>query len=91
MSLFIAIILTLIFIAVPWINGMLDFYMAYRFTKENGGDKSAIGFNWLAFKWSWVTQLAYIIKMVPFLSKDLTENFGIRPDDGKVNGIPTRP
>lgn len=72
------------FIGVPWLFGMIDLYMAYRFSKENGTDRSAAFTNWVALKWSCVTQLKHIVKMVPFLSKDLTEIYGIREDDGRI-------
>ena len=74
----------LLLIGIPWLNGMIDLYMAHRFAKENGTDKSAAFTNWIAWKWSCVTQLKHIVKLVPFLSKDLTEIYGIREDDGRV-------
>lgn len=76
--------LTLLLVGIPWFWGMIDLYMAYRFARENGTDKSASFTNWIAWKWSCVTQMEHIVKLVPFLSKDLTEIYGIRPDDGKV-------
>lgn len=78
---FLEAVLFVTVIGIPWLNGMIDFYMAQRFVKENGGDKSAFYTNWIAFKWSWVTQAMHIGKMVPFLLKDLTVIYGVRPDD----------
>ena len=74
----------LIFIGIPWLFGVIDLYMAHRFAKENGTDKSAAFTNWIAWKWACVTQLKHIVKLVPFMSKDLTEIYGIREDDGRT-------
>lgn len=77
-------ILFILLIAIPWLNGVLDFIMAYRFAKNHHTDKTAALLNWNAFKWSWLHQLEAMVKAMPFLSRDLTENFGIRPDDGRT-------
>ena len=76
--------LFILLIAVPWLNGVLDFIMAYRFAKNHHTDKTAALLNWNAFKWSWLHQLEAMVKAMPFLARDLTENFGIRPDDGRT-------
>jgi hypothetical protein len=81
------ILVTIVFIlliAIPWLNGVLDFIMAYRFAKNHHTDKTAALLNWNAFKWSWLHQLEAMVEAMPFLRRDLTETFGIRPDDGRT-------
>lgn len=82
-------VLFMLLIAVPWLNGMFDIYMGYRFQRNarEGGhpaDKTAFWLNWIAFKWAWLHNAARIVKAMPFLQRDLSENFGIRPDDGRT-------
>jgi len=82
-------VLFMLLIAVPWLNGMLDIYMAYRFKREATEqgcppDRTAFALNWIAFKWAWLHNAARMVKAMPFLQRDLTENFGIRPDDGRT-------
>jgi len=76
--------LFILLVGVPWLNGVLDLIMAWRFAKNHHTDKTAFFVNWNAFKWSWLHQLEAMVKAMPFLAKDLTENFGIRPDDGRT-------
>ncbi len=78
------IIVFILLIGIPWLNGVLDFIMAYRFAKNHNTDRTAALLNWNAFKWSWLHQLDAMVEAMPFLRKDLTENFGIRPDDGRT-------
>lgn len=85
----VGVFLVMLLFAVPWLNGLLDFYMGYRFQREarEGGapaDATAFWLNWNAFKWAWLHNAARIVKAMPFLQRDLTENFGIRPDDGRT-------
>lgn len=73
-------------VAIPWVNGVMDFYIAYRFRKEAKGkvDLTAFFLNWIAFKWSWTNYWHKIVEAMPFFEKDLTETFGIREDDGRI-------
>jgi len=82
----IAIVLLLLLVAIPWLNGVGDFYIAYRFRRDNKAtcDQTAFFLNWFAFKWSWVSVSDKIIEAMPFFKKDLTETFGIRDDDGRI-------
>jgi biotin transporter BioY len=79
-----AAVLFILLIGIPWLNGVLDFIMAYRFAKNHHTDKTAALLNWNAFKWSWLHQLEAMVEAMPFLRRDLTETFGIRPDDGRT-------
>lgn len=75
-----------IVVAVPWIWGVGDLYIALRFRREARGkvDRTAFLLNWVAFKWGWVNYWHKIVDAMPFFEKDLTENFGIRKDDGRI-------
>ena len=76
--------LFILLVGIPWVNGVLDFVMAYRFARNHHTDRTAALLNWNAFKWSWLHQLDRMVEAMPFLRKDLTETFGIRPDDGRT-------
>lgn len=82
----IAIVLLLLLVALPWLNGVADLYMAFRFRREvkTEADQTAFFLNWFAFKWSWVNYSHKIVEALPFFQKDLTETFGIRDDDGRI-------
>jgi hypothetical protein len=80
----IGLFLFLILIGLPWINGVLDLIMAYRFSRNTNSDKTAFLLNWNAFKWGWLHNADEIVEKMPFFKKDLSEIFGIRPDDGKI-------
>ena len=82
----IAIVLLLLLVAIPWLNGVADLYMAWRFRREvkEEADQTAFFLNWFAFKWSWVNYAHKIVEKLPFFQKDLTETFGIRDDDGRI-------
>lgn len=71
-------------VAVPWVWGMTDLYIAYRFRRDNDVDQTAFLLNWFAFKWSWVSVSDKIVEAMPFFKRDLTETFGIRKDDGRT-------
>lgn len=82
----IAIVLLLFLVAIPWLNGVADLYMAFRFRREvkTEADQTAFFLNWFAFKWGWVNYSHKIVEALPFFKKDLTETFGIRDDDGRI-------
>lgn len=74
-------------VAIPWFWGVADLYTAYRFRKDTKAkkDQTAFFLNWFAFKWAWVSVSDKIVEAMPFFKKDLTETFGIRPDDGRIS------
>lgn len=64
--------------------GLCDLYIAYRFIRKPQIDSTA-GFTWYwASKWAFATQTKTMAEKLPFLSQDLTEALGIRPDDNKT-------
>lgn len=85
----IAGVLFLLLFAIPWINGVLDIVMGYRFQRNAiaqgaKADRTAFFLNWNAFKWGWLHNAGRIVEAMPFFKQDLSETFGIRPDDGRV-------
>lgn len=79
-----AAVVFILLIAIPWINGMLDIVMAFRFKKNAKVDETAFFLNWNAFKWGWLHNADEIVEKMPFFKQDLSETFGIRPDDGRI-------
>ena len=72
----------LFLIAIPWLNGLLDIVIAYRFQKSaihRGAplDVSAFILNWIAFKWLWLHNAYSIVARLPFLQHDLSKTFGV--------------
>ena len=82
----IGLVLLMLIVGVPWLWGVIDLYIAYRFRRDNRAEKDQTAFllNWVAFKWSWISVNDKIVEAMPFFKKDLTETFGIRPDDGEI-------
>ena len=82
----IGVFLFLLLVGIPWLWGIIDLYTAHRFRRDNKAKKDQTAFllNWVAFKWSWVSVSDKIVEAMPFFKKDLTETFGIRPDDGEI-------
>lgn len=76
--------LFVLLVALPWVWGVIDLYIMFRFRRDNGGDRTAVALHWIGWKWSWVSCSKIIVEKMPFFKKDLTELFGIREDDGKV-------
>ena len=76
----------IIVVGVPWVWGVIDIMIMLKFRKAMGskGDQTAIGINWIGFKWSWINYSHKIVEAMPFFKKDLTETFGIREDDGRI-------
>jgi len=58
--------------------GLMDLFMAYRFSKGEGVDKSASLWNWFSLKWCLASQTERIIKALPFISKDLSVVVGLK-------------
>ena len=75
----------MIYLLLPFaLIGLADLYIAYRFIRKPEIDSTA-GFTWYwASKWAFATQTKTMAEKLPFLSQDLTEALGIRPDDGKT-------
>ncbi len=74
----------LILFAIPWIWGVMDMYALYRFSRKKGIDKTAALIHWWEVKGMITTQWRNMVEKFPWLAKDLAEDRGIRPDDGKV-------
>jgi len=53
--------------------GLMDLFMAYRFSRGEGVDRSASLWNWFSLKWCLASQTARIVKVLPFISKDLSD------------------
>ena len=83
---FIGGILAFLFVGIPALIGYYLLYVGYRFKKSAGVtvDQTAFWTNWLVWVWSWAERSKEIVAAMQFFSKDLSENFGIKPDDGKV-------
>ncbi len=82
-------LLFMLVFVIPWINGVLDLVMAKRFQEAaikmgSKADKTAFLLNWNAFKWGWLHNAGRIVEAMPFMKQDLSEIFGIRPDDGRT-------
>jgi len=64
--------------------GLLDLYMWYRFARKEEVDFTASFMIWLSLKWAFALHTKMMAEKLPFISQDLTEMLGIRPDDGKI-------
>jgi hypothetical protein len=75
----------LLLATVPFVLWALaDMYVCYRLVRKPEVDSTA-GVTWYwALKWSFASQTKTMVKKLPWMSQDLTEALGIRPDDGKV-------
>ena len=79
----IGIFVLTIFVGIPMLLGYYLLYVGKRFRKSAGAtvDVSAFWSNWIVFVWSWAEQSKAIVEALPFFTRDLTENFGIREPD----------
>lgn len=88
MTLFLSLLGVMIglIIAPFFFMGVLLVVVGRRMKRNMGprGDQSAFWSNYIAFIWGWAEQGKALAAALPFFQKDLTENFDIRPDDGKV-------
>lgn len=75
----------MIYLLLPFVLWALaDIYICYRFVRKPEVDTTA-GVTWYwACKWSFASQTKLVVEKFPWLSKDLTEALGIRPDDGET-------
>lgn len=82
----IGIIMLVLLVGLPMLLGYFLIYVGMRFKKSAGAtvDLTAFWTNWLVFVWSWAERVKEIVAAMPFFEKDLTETFGIRPDDGRI-------
>lgn len=73
----------LVYLLALW--GLADMYVCYRMIRKPEVDWTA-GTTWYwVVKWGFGSQTKRMAELLPFLSKDLTEALGIRPDDGKIS------
>jgi len=80
------LLLILIVVAIPWLIGILDLYKTYRFVRKPQVDSTA-GFLWYhVITWNLASQTERFVKIFPWISKDLTEAFGVKEnaDDGRI-------
>lgn len=73
---------TILSIFALW--GLIDLYMMYRFVRKDEVDTTAGFLIWVMLKWSFASQTKLMAEKLPFISQDLTEMLGIRPDDGEI-------
>ena len=78
-----ALLLVLLTPLALW--GLGDIYCWYRLARKPEIDWTASVLNWWALKWVWASQTKIMVEKLPFLSRDLSETFGVKPDDGKVS------
>lgn len=84
-----AIAILMIVFGIPWLLGFYLLYVGKRFkdSAHEAGvhvDKSAFWLNWLAWVWFWAERSKEIVEAMPFFQKDLSENFGVKDDDGET-------
>lgn len=58
--------------------------MMWRMRRSGYIDKTAAIGNWFKLKWTLASRAREVAEMLPFLTKDLTENVGVKADDGKI-------
>ena len=74
------------YVLIPFaLWGLADMYMCYRFIRQPEVDYTAGTAWWWSSKWVFALRARVLKDILPFISKDLTEALGIRPDDGKVS------
>jgi len=71
-------------LCVPIVWGLLDMYGCYRFMRNKEVDDTAGALWWWQCKAMLTTQPRRMIKAFPWLSQDLAEHAGLRPDDGEI-------
>lgn len=75
----------MIWVLLPFaLWGVADMYICYRFVRKPEVDSTAGVTWWWALKWSFASQTKTMVEKLPWISKDLTEALGIRPDDGET-------
>ena len=78
--------LSVFFVGIQTILGPSVFFTGMRFKKSAGAtvDQTAFWGNWIVFSWMWAARAKEIVTAMPFFSKDLSENFGVKKDDGRI-------
>ena len=78
--------LSVFLVGLPMILGYYWLYTGMRFKKSAGAtvDQTAFWGNWIVFSWMWAARAKEIVAAMPFFSKDLSENFGVKVDDGRI-------
>ena len=72
-------------VGLPWLLGLYLIYVGMRFKRSTPAvDQTAFWMNWLAFVWLCAERSIEIVAAMPFFSKDLSETFGVKDDDGRV-------
>lgn len=79
----IAIALLINIFAALW--GLLDIYAMMRFRKNHKIDKTAIMGNWINLKWMFASRAEEMAAKHPWLSQDLSEVLGEKPDDNRIS------
>ena len=71
---------------VPFVlYAVADMYVCYRMIRKPEIDRTA-GVLWFwCLKWAFGSQTRRMAEILPWLSQDLTEALGIRPDDGEIS------
>lgn len=79
-------ILLTIFVGLPMLLGYYLILVGLRFKKSAGAtvDRTAFWLNWFAFVWLWAERVKEIVAAMPFFEQDLSETFGVKPDDGRI-------
>lgn len=82
----IGIILLVLFVGLPMLLGYYLILVGVRFKKSAGAtvDQTAFWLNWFAFVWLWAERAKEVVAAMPFFGKDLSETFGVKPDDGRI-------
>ena len=64
--------------------GIADMYVCYRMIRKPEVDWTAGTLWYWVVKWGFGSQTKTMAKLLPFLSKDLTEALGITSEDGEI-------
>lgn len=85
----IAAIISGFLIFLPWMLGVYFIIVGKRFRRsahESGVkiDLTAFWFNWIAWTWMWAERVKEIVEGVPAFTRDLSETFGVKKDDGRI-------
>lgn len=86
-SIWIALIFLPGFLIVAFLTiwGALDVYAMMRFRNKAKVDQTAIMGNWINLKWMFASRHKEMVAKHPWLTQDLSEVLGEKPDDGQVS------
>lgn len=73
-------------ISILALFGVIDFYMFWRMKRKGRLriDQTASFFHWMSIKWCIASQTEIMAEKLPFITKDLSEAIGVKPDDGEI-------